>query len=79
MKIKASELKLADTIRMFDGPWNCAIVRQIKEGQVFLFRPYGETADFSYVGGVIPYIGIEEYSIPADERMIEVMNRKELI
>jgi hypothetical protein len=77
--IPANELKLADTV-ILDGlaPWRSAIVKKITESEVHLFRPYGTTADFSYTGGVICYVGIEEFSIPRDARPVEVVARKDL-
>lgn len=79
IRIKACELRLADTITVTgDGPFTTCIVTNIKDGQVHLFRPYGTTSDFSYTGGVIPYIGIEQYSIPADDFEVTVWLRKEL-
>ena len=80
LKVKANELRLADTIRIPSAgiKWNCAIVRQIKETSIELFRPYGTTADFSYTGGVICYIGIECYEIPRDNCEFVVIERKVL-
>ena len=81
MWLLPNELKLADTVRLNDGemPWCYAIVKQIKDGNVTLFRPYGTTADFSYTGGVITYVGIDEFTIPmSDHRSVEVVERKEL-
>lgn len=46
-----------------DGEYDCATVCQIHtDGTVDLFRPYTHTADFSYTGGVICYVGIENIS-----------------
>jgi hypothetical protein len=79
MKVKAKDLKLADVVRTFpDMSFGTSTVKQIKDGIITLFRPYVHTADFSYTGGVMCYIGIEEFKIPADDRTLEVMERKEL-
>lgn len=80
MKIKAKDLRLADVVddSPFIGGFHTAIVSKIKEETVRLFRPYGVTADFSYSGGVICYVGIEEYEIPRDNSEIEVFLRKDL-
>jgi len=78
--IKPKDMQLADTVqyRPF-GKWSNAIVKQIKDGEVTLFRPYGHTADFSYTGGVICYIGVEEYQIPlTSDAEYELLDRKEL-
>lgn len=80
MKTKIRDLKLADQIRLGDFPFSDGVVRQIKEdGKVVIFRPYATTADFSYTGGVIPYIGIEEIIYyQTDDREVEVLGRKAL-
>lgn len=63
--IKASDLKLGDVIRTVpsEEAYLHGTVKQIKEDTVVIFRPYVQTADFSYTGGVICYIGIEIYEI----------------
>src|ERR1035437_9172033 len=78
--VKARDLRLADTINLDNViPWGYAIVKQIKDGEVTLFRPYGTTADFSYTGGVIPYTGIEDIKVSRDsDRAFIVDERKEL-
>lgn len=82
--IPASELKLADVVILNQHAYSYATVKQItKRGtdlvNITLFRPYTQTADFSYTGGVICYIGIEEFTItvPDYEKFI-VVERKEL-
>jgi hypothetical protein len=79
MKVKIKDLKLADVVRLGDYQFADAVVKQIKETQVILFRPYATTADFSYTGGVIPLIGIEEVILlQPDNREVEVLSRKDL-
>lgn len=80
LKVRASDLRLADTIKLDNViPWGYCIVRQIKDDEVTLFRPYGTTADFSYTGGVIPYVGIDEFKVPLNsDREYLVVERKEL-
>jgi hypothetical protein len=58
-KVKASELALADVVKVFDDAYGYATVTQVTEDEVTLFRPYVHTSDFSYTGGVIPYVGVE--------------------
>jgi hypothetical protein len=74
IKIKTNELQLGDTIcsrgvadSMPPRPWSTTIVVKIEDGLVHLWRPYGTTADFSYTGGVIPYVGIETYKIEVND------------
>jgi hypothetical protein len=66
-KVKACNLKLGDVIAAYEGAFGTAIVVKIEERDIKLFRPYGTTADFSYTGGVIPYTGVESYSIPRND------------
>lgn len=76
---KVSELKLADTVRVSVTDWGTAIVQNITATDVVFFRPYGVTANFSYTGGVICYVGIETYSVPLSSDMeFEILTRKEL-
>ncbi len=48
------------------NPFDSMIVKQIIGSIITLFRPYGVTADFSYIGGIICYIGVEEVKINID-------------
>lgn len=62
-RVKVSELSLGDVVRVWNNDaYGDATVKQIKDEQVFFFRPYVQTADFSYTGGVICYVGFEEFS-----------------
>jgi hypothetical protein len=65
-KVKVSDLKLGDVIAAFDGPFSTAIVINVDETSVKLFRPYGTTADFTTSAGLIPYTGAEHYSLFRD-------------
>jgi hypothetical protein len=78
VKVVASELQLADEVSMVSGneTWKTCIVKQIANGQVHLFRPYGVTADFSYTGGVICYVGIEEYQVSIDSKVEYILHRR---
>lgn len=70
-RIKAREMELGDVVmplpKNIDDikPFDSSIVRNIdKESKsVTLYRPHGTTADFTYIGGVLCYVGIEEYPI----------------
>jgi hypothetical protein len=80
IQIPTRDLRLADTVIVTNdcGPWNTSIVRKVTDTEVMLFRPYGTTADFSYTGGVICYVGIEEFSIPRGDHPVTILDRKEL-
>lgn len=80
-KISPRDMQLGDTVRYlpFGSAWNVAIVKQITATDVVLFRPYGTTADFSYTGGVICYVGMEQYTVPLSSDMeYELLGRKDL-
>ena len=70
--VNTSELQLGDRImRLLDSgdpdlEGGVTTVKQIADGKVSLFRPYTHTADFSSTGGVICYVGIEEYNVELD-------------
>lgn len=77
--LKISELQLGDVVQLLDGPWGTAIVKQIKNGDVTFYRPYGHADNFSYTGGVICYTGLEEFSRPiSDKSEVLVWRREEL-
>lgn len=59
--MKNSELQLADQVTRENTTGVCT-VKQINKGMVTFFRPYTHTADFSHTGGVICYVGIEEWN-----------------
>jgi len=64
-KVKYSELRLRDVVDLESGDYSIATVVQITEDRgIKFFRPYVMTSDFSYTGGVIPYIGFEEFHTP---------------
>ncbi len=72
-------LRLGDVIETYEGmPFSTAVVIKVNENTVTLFRPYAITADFSYTGGVLAYVGIETYQIMRSESMVKVYERKEL-
>lgn len=81
MLVPLNEIKLADTVKLFDGPWCFAVVTQVTADEIIMTRPYGTTADFSYTGGVIFYTGQEICKRQfADTRFqtLEVWDRKDL-
>lgn len=80
MKVQARNLRLADIVRLSDdnAGYMDATVKQVKDGEVTFFRPYTATADFSSAGGVICYVGIEEFSRPANSEIYELLRRKVL-
>lgn len=72
------DLNLADIVRLFDGPYGFATVKQITTDVVVFFRPYVLTQDFSYTGGVICSIGIEEcryHNYPKCEHTFDVVEK----
>lgn len=80
MLVVAKNLQLADVIRRpgCESPYGCGTVKSIEDGHAIVFRPYVHTADFSYTGGVICYIGFEMYPVPMNDDIWELLERKEL-
>jgi hypothetical protein len=78
-ELPLTELKLADCVEAFSGPYGTAIVRKIEGDIITFYRPYGAHHDFSYTGGVICLTGVEEFTrmITARETM-RVWRREEL-
>lgn len=77
MNVKARDLRLGDTVILFDGAFGSAVVNQIAGGLVSFFRPYATTSDFACTGGVIPYIGVETFSRMSDsDDLYVVAHRK---
>lgn len=71
---KTSELIIGDVVKLVESDGNInessanqeMTVIQKNEREVTFFRPYVHLGDFVYTGGVIPYTGIEKFSVPAD-------------
>ena len=59
INVELHELRLADVIEVFEGPFGTAVVTQITKDEVIMHRPYGATGDFSYTGGVPYSVGNE--------------------
>lgn len=78
-EISATALKVADVVRVFEGEWGTAIVKNIAGGLVHLYRPYGHAENWSYSGGVICYMGVEEFTRPCtDSEKFFLYRREEL-
>lgn len=57
--VDLTDLRLADVVELFDGPFGTGVVTQITADEVIFHRPYGVTGDFSYTGGVPYSVGNE--------------------
>lgn len=79
-RIPASDLQLADHVQVIPiaGPYVSGTVIDIEGGWAKVLRPYVHTADFSYTGGVIPYIGFEHVMVRLDATPIILWERKQL-
>lgn len=74
--IKVNELCLGDVVDTMEGnPYSCATVCQVTENEVEFFRPYTHHADFSYTGGVICYVGINQFKVPRNDNPITLIER----
>jgi len=77
--VKYSELQLADVVVLSEIVYGTATVKQIKDGTITFFRPYVHTEDFSYTGGVLCFVGIEEFTVSVDSGgEVELLERKGL-
>lgn len=66
MPTPVSALSLGDIVKVHEGPYGSATVRQVfPDGSAQVWRPYVMVADFSYTGGVIPSIGLEDFRLLA--------------
>ena len=63
--VPLASLGLGDVVRISGhNAFNDATVKRLnQDGTVQVVRPYIQTADFSYTGGVITYIGLEEFAM----------------
>lgn len=57
--IELKDLRLADVVELFEGPFGTAVVTQITADEVTMHRPYGVTSEWSYTGGVPYSVGNE--------------------
>jgi hypothetical protein len=63
--VPTKELKLGDVIRSdHAGVYVDSTVVKIESPFVTLIRPFVHLADFTYTGGVMHYIGTEEWELP---------------
>lgn len=78
-ELRNCDLRLGDTVKVFDGSFGTGIVKQITERDVIVFRPYGTCSDFACTAGVICYTGIEEVSYPINSlHLMTVYSRKHI-
>jgi len=62
-EVHGRDLHLGDVVDAAFGTWSTSTVKNLSETEVTLFRPYVHTADFSNTGGVICYLGFEEWKV----------------
>lgn len=80
MNLRLNDLKLADVVEVFEGPFGTAVVTQITDDEVIFHRPYAVTGDFSYTGGVPYSVGNEvcKYIRGDSRHTFKVWQRKDL-
>lgn len=75
--IQTREMQLGDVVRSSDQEFSDSTVKQIQDGFITLVRPYIHTSDFATTGGLITYIGLEEYKVFQDSsRTWTLLSRK---
>ena len=63
------DLVIGDVIKLSDGAHMAATIIKIRQNDdglcrwLTLFRPYTHTSDVETSGGIIPYIGFEQFEI----------------
>jgi len=63
-RVPVSSLGLGDVIQLDGETYTFATVKRINpDSSVQVVRPYIQPADFSYTGGVITYIGQEDFAL----------------
>lgn len=83
-QLLTTELRLGDVISVSvaRSEFDDCIVTRITDTEIHLFRVYATCSDFSYTGGVIPYIGVEQFTIPRREpgwdHFVIVHSRKDI-
>jgi hypothetical protein len=64
LKVDVKDLQVKDVVRITGiAAYSVATVINKNATFVTLYRPYVHTSDNEYVGGVIPYIGIEKFEM----------------
>lgn len=79
MILKTRDLKLADVVQLSEGDYMTATVSQVTEDEVTFIRPYIHTADFSYTGGVITYIGQETVKVYRDSKREYLVHQRKVL
>lgn len=62
-EIQAKDARLGDVVQLSPQPFNHATIVAITETGVKVCRPYVHTSDFTYTGGVLRYLGWEEFDL----------------
>lgn len=67
--LSVSELRVGDVLKWYDGAFGTAVVKQVTNEYVKLFRPYGTTAGFAYGDNqTVCYTGVEEGTYLRDSK-----------
>lgn len=76
---KQKDLQIGDVVRLWeDGTaYMDATIYYVDDRGFHLIRPYISTSDMITTGGLIPYIGFEDMVLPASERNITVLVRRD--
>ncbi len=79
LELGVRDLRLADVVTMKGAVsvFAASVVKQITETEITLFRPYVHTDDFSYCGGVICYIGVENYKVGLDSTALFMVHQRQ--
>jgi len=77
-EVPASSLRPGDKIKIpfsQHSPFHDAMVENVDEKFVHIFRPYATSFDVLYSDGIICLVGIEEFKVPRDATIYYVYER----
>lgn len=78
--VKVSSLKPGDIVRVMSGEYGDATVYRVDGEAVHVWRPYVHTGDVLYSGGrVVPYIGVEDFTLNPSTEVTLLRNGPPLI
>lgn len=79
--VEIGELRLGDVVTLDDPrkfPFDTCIVKQVSNGVISLYRPYGISSNYAHTRGVSCYMGAEEFDIHTSSTYrVQLWTRKE--
>lgn len=69
------DVKIGDVLRldfMIGAAFNVGVVKNVKDGLVYVYRSYIHTSDHAYTGGVIVYQGHEDIVVDRNNTSLNI-------